>query len=186
MNTGLFVISGDGPKPRDCNEFATAGKRHGAFRRSNISRRRVSVRHQRRWVYLDSRSLFSGGRLGMKRDMVLIRKILIAIEDRPPGSDSTGPVVMPEGDPVAVGEHVHLLVEGGFVEAINVTAQQDPHPQYLVERLTWEGHDFLCAIRHDTAWAKISAELTKHGGSLPFEIVKAIGIAALRLALKLP
>ncbi len=42
--------------------------------------------------------------------------------------------------------------------------------------MTWEGHDFLDAIRNDTIWNRVKATVTEKGGGASVEVMKEIAI----------
>jgi hypothetical protein len=74
----------------------------------------------------------------MKRDLDLIRRILLCVEK----SDHAK---LPEVDERILNEHIHLLVDAGFVEGVET--EDNPSWSMAVERLTWKGQEFLDAIR---------------------------------------
>ena len=109
----------------------------------------------------------------MKRDMSLIRELLMYVEQQP-ADGVIQQVLVPDGiDPGTVGEHIELLIERGLVEGEVI----DPRsPSFASKRrLTWEGHDFLAAIRNDTVWRKILAKARELGDSLTLEVAKELG-----------
>ena len=77
--------------------------------------------------------------MGMKRDPILLAKILYAIEERPYGFSDT-PIRLPlEGeDQDRVDYHLMILAEGGMIIARNNEAGR---PEAV--RLTWKGHDYV-------------------------------------------
>lgn len=94
----------------------------------------------------------------MKRDMDLVREILLAIEKCPE------PVVWGylevEGfEPGPINAHLHLLNEAGYIRA---AAAQDANTSYGYmmqdSSLTWAGYEFLDTIRDTEIW-----RLTKTG-----------------------
>lgn len=96
----------------------------------------------------------------VKREMELIRKILRAIEDLPPGADNIDPGTLGiEHDGTKLGSrnmllvrHVQLLLDHGLVEA-NVPPALGRGPVAArIDRLTWAGHEFLAAAQDDTIW----------------------------------
>jgi hypothetical protein len=44
--------------------------------------------------------------------------------------------------------------------------------------LTWEGHDFLDAARSETIWKKVMNKVKDSTGTVAFEVLKALLIAA--------
>ena len=117
----------------------------------------------------------------MKRDMELIRQVLLQVEDR-----STGPV-RPIGRLEIDGysydqitHHVWLLADAGFL-----TAQNFSHLSGVDWRpisLTWAGAELLDTIRDQEVWGKTKAGMQKAGGAgveLMWELAKAYAKAKL-------
>jgi hypothetical protein len=48
-------------------------------------------------------------------------------------------------------------------------------PDFIIHRLTREGHDFLQAIRNDTVWNRIMSKAKELGGALTLEIATELG-----------
>lgn len=88
----------------------------------------------------------------MKRDMDLIRRIVLAVRDLEPGQ---GLQDLDDVSAAAFGEHSKLLIDDGFVEGVDVTSMSDLHRSFILERLTSKGHDFADAIGSDTVWASV-------------------------------
>ncbi len=86
----------------------------------------------------------------MKRDMDLVRELLLKIEahDNP----SFGDLLDEEADEEKLAEHIRLLEAAGFVTGI---AGHSLNRSYWMDlRLTWEGHDFLDSVRDPQIWEK--------------------------------
>jgi len=49
-----------------------------------------------------------------------------------------------------VDYHVHLCGQAGYLEALDVTSIGDDAPQYIVRRITWDGHNVLGAFGNGT------------------------------------
>ena len=107
----------------------------------------------------------------MKRDMGLIREILIYVELQPAGQPIQT-IATNCDDSATVGEHIQLLIGANLLEGEVVSLTE---PAFIINRLTWEGHDFLQAIHNDTVWRKIIAKAKELGGSLTLEIAKELG-----------
>ena len=124
-------------------------------------------------------ALSSRGRTIVKRDMDLIRHILIEIESRPDASPRI--VELADYDGNVVFRHLEMLQQAGFIDVIGVNSPvgQRP-PSMIIKDLTWNGHDFLNAIQSDTVWKKLKHDLSASNLiSAPFEVIKfgAIEIA---------
>ena len=50
------------------------------------------------------------------------------------------------------------------------------HFEWQPKSLTWEGHEFLDAVRHETVWAKTKEVVKSKGGSVSFEVLKELAI----------
>jgi uncharacterized protein DUF2513 len=109
----------------------------------------------------------------MKRDMDLIRQILLELE----AAENLHGVVdiqAPGYSPDQVTYHVKLLAEAGLIEARNRS-----HLRGIVwqpSSLTWRGHEFLDATRNASVWQKLKAELKDRGVTLPFELVQQLAL----------
>ena len=105
----------------------------------------------------------------MKRDMELVRTILLAVEENGP----------PRGffqlelrgyDPETVSHHVLLFGDAGLLEIHDRKLRN--HFEVMPKRLTWAGHEFLDAARNDTIWNKAKELVKEKGGAVPFEVLK--------------
>jgi hypothetical protein len=92
----------------------------------------------------------------MRRDMDLIREILMATEANR-DIDTNG------FSAEEVWNHVRLLKQAGYIDAL-VAAHQPPYP-FQIFALTWDGHEFLDAMRDDTLWKKAKETFLKPGAS---------------------
>jgi hypothetical protein len=117
----------------------------------------------------------------MKRDMELIRQVLLQVEDR-----STGPV-RPIGRLEIEGytydqitHHVWLLADAGFLNAKDFSHLNGIDWRPIA--LTWKGAELLDDIRDQEVWSKTKAGIQKVGGAgveLMWELAKAYGKAKL-------
>ena len=79
----------------------------------------------------------------MLRDKALLRKILCDTEHRASAEEPI--TIQIDGyAPGVVSEHIRLAVEAGFMEAERTA----PSGQWLVKRLTWNGHEELDRMRN--------------------------------------
>ena len=117
----------------------------------------------------------------MKRDLELIREILLRVEETPVGRSLSSPLKLDgyENDNV-VAEHVRLLKEAGYIEAqiaigfnqVGVHQVQD----FSITRLLNDGHDFIANAKNPTVWKKTIDFLASKGGDVSLAVVK--GVAA--------
>ncbi len=93
----------------------------------------------------------------MKRDMELIRLLLLRDEGEQPVPDLSA-----YSDEQLL-YHSVLLIEAGLVHGHIGTGNQGEPVGTVIFRLTWAGHEFLDAARNDTIWKK-AVEKTKKAG----------------------
>ena len=109
----------------------------------------------------------------MKRDLSLVREILLAIELNE-STQGTIRLDMPGHDPELVSYHVKILSSAGLLDATDLSTMDGF--EWAPRSLTWEGHEFLDAARNDTVWNRAMSTLKDKATSVPFEIVKAVVI----------
>lgn len=125
--------------------------------------------------------------VAMKRDMDLIRELLVAIEDNPKLDGSNWILFY---DPKELGienhtakevaYHLNLLIEAGFVRG-KVSADLMPE----LARLTWDGHEFLANIKDAGIWGKTKAKI-KDLPSVALSVVAAIAQAEVKKYIGIP
>ncbi|MGE8131573.1 DUF2513 domain-containing protein [Methylobacterium sp. NPDC080182] len=111
----------------------------------------------------------------MKRDMDLVREILILIEDDVcafGAGHGEARLAFPEAD---VMEHLRLMEQAGLIE---VASHPLSGPIY-VRGLTWTGHDFLDTVRDPEVWKRTKEGASKMGG-WTFGLLKDLGTAYLK------
>lgn len=113
----------------------------------------------------------------MKRDMDLVAKILDQTEKRV--EREVMEVVVEGYDKLTVGTHVAMLFDCKYLDGIAYDFES-PFKVVMVRDLTWEGHEFLAALRNEHGWAAMkkampAAELAK----LPLRIIQKVATAAI-------
>jgi hypothetical protein len=113
----------------------------------------------------------------MKRNLNLVRLILLEIEAIPPGR-SLSPLKFDEFESEIIAGHIELLEEAGLIEAqltrtfnhagVRVVSN------YNIRRLTWEGHDFIENARIKNVWDSFNVILKEKGGDISFSVAKAL------------
>jgi hypothetical protein len=115
----------------------------------------------------------------MKRNWDVIRKILLKIEDLPPGgSIHSSHLVTDEIDEWNVAHQMFILKQGGFIEG-NCLDTGRGHT-CIARTLTWEGQELLDKIRSESIWQKIKETAREKRVDLTIDVVK--GIASMVLA----
>lgn len=99
----------------------------------------------------------------MKRDMDLIRKLLLFCEGIE-GNDVSSSTLLEGYAEEQIRYHAYLLVDAALAKGMNVSHLGCVLPQYLLNSLTWAGHEFLDAARDETTWNKAKTVFTSIGG----------------------
>lgn len=106
----------------------------------------------------------------MKRDMELVRRILLAAEALPYAED----LPSLEGvEPEEFVTHVLWLKQAGLIEATGQAGSGSYAMFAIVTGLTWQGTEFVSAMQDDSLWAKAKEKFMKPGMSFTLDIVKA-------------
>ena len=109
----------------------------------------------------------------MKRDMDLIREILLQVKARPT-AQSIDLVELPGHEQEEISYHVKLLADAGYLEAHDLRTMGPDGFRFAPSALTNEGHDFLDAARSNTVWESTKAKLLEIGGSAPLDVFRGI------------
>jgi hypothetical protein len=105
----------------------------------------------------------------MKRDLDLIRKMILAIEDHPAG---WAPELTFDGYTKAqIGYHAYLLIDAGLAKGHDASTIGSEAPEGLITNLTWKGHEFAQAARDQTRWRKAMALVAEKGGSITLDVL---------------
>ena len=108
----------------------------------------------------------------MKRDMDLVRKILLMLEEHEHGMAPRKLVIEGHTDE-EIGYHVHLMDQAGLLKAADVSHQGSPSPQAIPVHMLWAGHEFLDAARSETIWSRAKKHLAADWGKVPFEVLNS-------------
>lgn len=114
----------------------------------------------------------------MKRDMDLVREILIAVEEGNTNLDG-----LPY-DRDQINLHVELMKEHGLVDAVIVHDPDGAEHRILVcsvKCLTWEGRDFLERARKKSTWERAKKKCLEETGGFAIETLKAVVKQMLRI-----
>jgi Hypothetical protein (DUF2513) len=109
----------------------------------------------------------------MKRDMDLVRQILITIEDHEQGY-APETIDVPGYTHEVIGYHLVLMADAGLILANIVGEFGAGSPDAIVDRMTWDGHEFLANARNETVWKKVKGIVATKGGSVSFEVLKLL------------
>jgi len=107
----------------------------------------------------------------MKRDINLIKEILLQMEKH---NDLLHAVEINISDKsqAEISYHIMLLHQAGLIKAEDVSGTNSF--SWIPISLTWQGHEFLDAVRNDTVWTKLKAKLSEQGGNIPLHLLKEL------------
>jgi hypothetical protein len=110
----------------------------------------------------------------MKRDIELIRQILLIIEAQPAGERMDG-ITIPDDrwSDAELIEHIRLMFDADLIEGVG----SDTHDGFeilTIRGLTNAGHDLIDSIRSDEVWSQTKEKVGKVGGSVGVETLKTI------------
>lgn len=111
----------------------------------------------------------------MRRDMDLVRRILMETEARTRPFDSGGLVDERHGSD-EVAYHVRIMKQAGLLDAI-LASDLSLNQSATVLGLTWDGQDFLDAVRNDGVWQKIKRGLRDGVKSVGFDSIKKVAVS---------
>lgn len=124
----------------------------------------------------------------MKRDMELVRELLLYFEEKPdPKMIMPVDVAIPGRDPSEVHYHILLMCEAGLLTCER--EESSTTPSRLVDAypfgLSWTGHEFLDAARSDTLWQQAKRRLGAEGLGLGFGLLQALLVSMAKQQLHL-
>jgi len=108
----------------------------------------------------------------MKRNWETIRELLAKVEECTLPTEIIRLSDFPIERNAEISYHMNLLIEAGLVKGQMVRTMGPEVKDFLAEKLTWNGHEFLDSIRSDTVWQKTKKAFTEQGISMTFDLVK--------------
>ncbi len=114
----------------------------------------------------------------MKRDINLIRELLLQIESK--DCRKAEDFDIPDCDIRTINYHLIILSEGNFIKASFLQSDQSGIEDVIVHRLTWDGHEFLDAARNETAWNNAKKILREKAITGTFDMLKLLLIEGVK------
>lgn len=106
----------------------------------------------------------------MKRDMELIKKALLIIEENEDDrKEIRAPENVNENDFVY---HLQIMEQAGFTK--NKIQYADNKVLWIYSSLTWDGHEFLGAIKNETVWRKVKEKLGSEIVAVPLTVIASV------------
>lgn len=119
----------------------------------------------------------------MKRDMDLVRHILIETE-RTDGPLDISSLRTQEWDDNAIGYHMELMSHHGLLDCRVTRDLGGDVIGGTVDALTWDGADYLDAIRDRGVWAKTKQVVRESVGSTTMEVIRQAAVLVATSAIK--
>src|SRR3954468_7700291 len=101
----------------------------------------------------------------MKRDMDLVRQLLLKLEDDPKFNGRSKYMVYANDFEIEgfgyeeIDYHLGLLIEAGLVEG-----QAMASPGFVISQVSWQGHEFAATVRDPAIWSATKDGAKKAGG----------------------
>lgn len=110
----------------------------------------------------------------MKRDLNLIREIMLALEDVSVFPLQTAEVceLLNTEDYLAVNEHLKMLASAGLISG-RERGWVDGR-LFLFDGITYDGHDFIEQIRNDTVFNKAVSHIKEYGLPVALNVLSDI------------
>jgi Hypothetical protein (DUF2513) len=99
----------------------------------------------------------------MKRDMELIRALMLMIESQDQDDDTNFEIAGYDGS--QIDYHLELLIESKLILGEMRKYMGSSRPTPMIERLSWEGHEFLDNARNEPVWKEAMKTIADKGGS---------------------
>lgn len=119
----------------------------------------------------------------MKRDMDLVRSILLQVESHD-GACESGQLNFLDHTQDEVYYHIELMQQRGLIDA---SIKRDWNGGVIfatINGLTWDGQDYLDSMRDDRVWSRAKKAIKESVGSTTFDVIKKVCIqVAVKLAL---
>ncbi|MFG0771308.1 DUF2513 domain-containing protein [Vibrio plantisponsor] len=120
----------------------------------------------------------------MKRDMALIRRLLISIEKHP---DRISGFKFEDYKPEDINYHVALLIDAGLLEGDYVrshsTSSMAP-TRFVITSMTWSGHEFLDNLRQEDIWNVIKTKFKDDSVATVIAVAKELAVNFAKKKLK--
>ena len=117
----------------------------------------------------------------MKRDMDLIREILLKVEELYVDT-AIYDLTIDGYDMATVAHHCKLLHNAGYIFDYKAQYASNEIYTFSVGALTWTGNEYLEKIRDNSRWGKIKNTLIQKGLPFTIDMVKSVADAFITAA----
>ena len=112
----------------------------------------------------------------MKRDMDLVRLILLKIEEEYV-STAIYNLKVDTYDMATVAYHCKIMHEAGLISDYKAQSADGEIYSFCVSSLSWEGNDYLDKVRDNSIWKKTKDAITHKGLPLIIDTIKTVSTA---------
>jgi hypothetical protein len=110
----------------------------------------------------------------MKRNWETIRELLTKVEECTLPGEQVRLSSFPKERSAEISYHMALLFEAGLVHGQMSQTLGPSVKDFLAQRLTWDGHEFLDSIQSDTVWNKTKKVFTEQGVTMTIDLVRDV------------
>jgi Hypothetical protein (DUF2513) len=115
----------------------------------------------------------------MKRDMELIRELMLAIESRDDTEYSAEKLKINGGkDITQIKYHLRLLADAGFIKVTITNEDCDDGIGIMIDRMLHNGHEFLDNARNESVWKNTMKQVMGKGEGISIALLTQLLIAA--------
>lgn len=108
----------------------------------------------------------------MKRDMDLVRKILIRTEESNYPLSSND--YLDDCDDLRIiSYHLKIMIQAGLLDG-HIESDMSGNSTGFVYGLTWSGQDYLSAVKSDRIWQKTKDHIASKASSATFGIIQEV------------
>ena len=119
----------------------------------------------------------------MKRDMELVRKVLLYIEEQ--YTDVVLYNIEIKGyDFKTIAYHCKICYEAGLICDYDSSYGDDEIQDFGVGSLTWEGHEFIEKIKDDAIWNKTNKIIKEKGIKLTIKAIEQIATKLIEIGIQ--
>jgi hypothetical protein len=119
----------------------------------------------------------------LARDLNLVRAIMLKIEELPLSGSDYRPFEINGYNPAMVYYHLEMLRDAGW---LRMEVAMGSPPLVWITAVTWEGHEFIEAVRNSGVWAQVRRRIASEGGGMAIATVKALAHQYLRTHFGVP
>ena len=73
-----------------------------------------------------------------------------------------------------------MLLEGGFLKGKERPSGMSHYPIITISDLSWEGHEFIAAVRDKSIWNQVKQKFSTNLADLPLTVVRGVASALVK------